>query len=460
MARDFADFESTVNNREQFYDEISIETIAVQIDEEWINVHTDLHLQPEESGKYYNQRDSADSENYFQTAVSFEKFTNLINRMVEGEFEGHEESIQFVGLSNNSEDDSYWRGNIYNGSFHPRYGDLHNVYQIKIQANENPYTDREQQIEKKLKRSDPPYRNLGDLVKSHLSHTSFKWNKPQIEYFAPLYIQSPNCEIDSEGNFHIEVKSHNSIEDIKASTWATVGNEKDRKFHGTLNQESREGVFKKHSLTWELERSPEQIYYSLFPSEFDEIQGKYGQATSDIYKVLSIILDLNLDKLTDILDRYSTDRNQARDDKARFGNDFEAYVITLFNLGGFTAFSPEWFKDEANIGSLPDVLAFAPSHNSIIICECTTSPRVDELKGKATDAQSAVERVHSELDRVPYNLSIVSACATPMEDVTIDSPEPVSTLTGDRLRRMRELGARNADPSDIVAELALEEDRY
>ncbi|MFB6198009.1 MAG: hypothetical protein ABEI52_07045, partial [Halobacteriaceae archaeon] len=70
-----------------------------------------------------------------------------------------------------------------------------------------------------------------------------------------------NCEIDPEGNFHIEVKSHNSIEDIKASTWATVGNEKDRKFHGTLNQESREGVFKKHSLTWELERSPEQIYY-------------------------------------------------------------------------------------------------------------------------------------------------------------------------------------------------------
>jgi hypothetical protein len=455
MAKDFENLAETVEERRQFYDRISIETVAIETDNHWINIHTDIHFLPEDAKDYSPNLPESDYEGYLHNNLSVERFPEIVGEIINGGLDERDKNVSYVGLTTDQASDSYWMDNIYNGSSHPRYDDLRNVYSAQIQATENPHTDNRSAIERGLRRLPNPYQNLDDLVKTHLSHSFIKWNRPQIQIFAPLYIREPQVNINKRRKITIQVETHKSIKEMDCSLW--IVNDRsiaDRRRRLNIQTENIGDEFVKYETRFDIENDWDTIEYSLFPSEFDEIEGAYGQTGSIFYEIMRIVLGYEtIQDLSNEFDKYLNDR-----DKRNYNYNvegFDSYVTTLFNLGGFSAISPEWFKKGAQKGSLPDCIAYHRETGQLIVVECTTSEKSGQIENKISDAYDSMERIEKNLDSdFQYPISVIPVCAFIEPDISIDyEGDDVTLLRNSDIKEFRELVENGTQPGNILSNL-------
>ena len=452
MARDIGSFREIVKQRSQFYESIDIRTVAVKQDSTWYNLHTDAHLRP----KPIDEQSISEAEiqgptAYFREAVSFDKIWDLFDEMFGEEYSGYNEPVVFPGLSV-EEGDDHWKENIYRAEYWD-YDRADEAYGILIQSNtEEPLNDRSD-LQDSLRQLDPPFYDVDDLCREYLGHTSYRWTNPQARFFVPLYIRVTEHEITESGNLELKIQAHDSIQDLQISTWAKKDQEFiDREKHTTPEPEPIDSHFHKFQINWEIKGNPSDVYTSIFHSTLDQIRERSRLSSSVLLIALGTALGKENGELSADFDQMLITPDKQTLDKIEFADDFEATVITVFSLAGFSAFSPDWFDYLTHKGSLPDLLAYDPEPDVLIVGECTLADSDDKIKKKVNDSLAVAHEIEERFEEIDLiDPDIIPVCITPAKSVSsVGIPDEVELLTGPDLRDIRRQAGESSDPENVL----------
>lgn len=460
MPYDIERFEEVVDRRSQFYESIDIRTISVKQNSKWHNLHTDVYLRPQEPESLLSSTETLEPAAYFRTAIPFDDFRSLFRKMFGKSCSIHDEPVVFPGLLL-EEGEKHWKENVYRANY---LGEVRadDAYGISIQSNTQDPLKRKDEVREELRKCNPPYYDIDDLSKEFIGHTSYRWDNPRARFFAPLYVQITEMEITEKGDLKLSVETHDSIEELKISTWARKNHEIiDRESYYPVTSRSSEGPFGYFDIDWEIDGNPTSISASIFHPSFDELRESTKVSSSVPMLALEAVLGMTSEELAAEFDQVLTNPDVETLDNVEFADDFEATVITLFNLSGFATYSPDWFDYKTTKGSLPDVLAFAREANTLVVCECTLETRDAKLKGKAEDALSTAQDVKDHFEELNLRgTTVLSVCATPTDNVSSQIlPDDVEILTGPRLKKMRQQAEQRSNPMETLREWGTYDER-
>lgn len=454
MPRDIESFKQIVDRRSKFYESIELETLAVEKESTWYNLHTDVHLRPEKPDEIsVSKSDIIGPAAYFHDVVSIDELWNLFERMFGEEYSGYDESVVFPGLSL-TEGEDHWKENIYRGDLSD-YNRADGATGIRIQSNIDDPLPNKSQFEERLRQLDPPYYDVNDLCREYLGHTSPKWSKPRTQFFAPLYIQITEQEITESGNFILRIQAHESIQDPVVSTWARKDREIiDRERHTLTEAQTLDGPFHEFKIEWEINGHPTDVSTSIFHSMFEQIREITRLSSSVPLIALETVLDKTDSELSSDFNQILVTPNEQPMDNVEFADDFEATVITMFNLAGFTTFSPDWYDYLSNKGSLPDLIAYSKEYSVLLVGECTLAVTDDKIKTKIHDALASTHEIEERFDEIDLlDPDIIPLCITPAESVSpVVVPDEIQLLTGPKLQELRREAQRSSDPENILRE--------
>lgn len=456
-------FREIVNRRSPLYESVEIQTVAIEQDSDWYNLHTDVHLCAETP----DNLSGADTEilgpaAYFHEVVDFDELWDLIEDIFSNEYVPDEDPIIYSGLSTDDEEEEHWKENVHR-AHDSGFERSDKSYGILVQSNSS-LTNKDA-FKEEIRKLDPPYYSIRDLCKEYLGHTSHRWSKPWTQFFAPLYVQVTENRITEGGNLKFAVRTPDSIQEPVVSSWAHNKSDIiDRARHQPSNPKQLDGPFVKFEIDWRVDGNPTHVSTSIFHSIFGEQQKTTRFSYSTPVIALGAVLGVSSKKVSDYFDQIFQEPNKKQLDNAEFSNDFEATVITLFSLAGFSAYSPEWFEHEFNKGALPDMLAFSVKYNTLIVCECTLSPKDNTIREKVDDALASTQAIEERFDEIDRSDPIIiPVCAAPTDTVSpkvLD--DDVEMLTGPVLKEMRETAAETSDPADVmkVWDTYNEQDRF
>lgn len=454
MARDVENFRDVVNRRSQFYESIDIQTIAVEQDSNWYNLHTDVHIRPEEPNNLsVSTTELLGPAAYFRNVVSFKHLWELMEEMFTDQYILDGYLTIFPGLSD-EEGDQHWKENIYRAHYR-EYDRADDAYGILIQSNaDDPLPDKTE-FQEKLRKLDPPYYDINDLCREYLGHTSYNWSKPQARFFAPLYVKIMDHKITESGNLKLRIQTHDSIQNPVVSTWARKDHEIiDRERHTPIETQSLDGSFHQFEINWEIKGNPTDVSTSMFHSVFDQIEDSTRLSSSVPMIALETVLGKTSEELSNDFDQILRTPDKETLNNIDFADDFEATVITLFNLVGFSAYSPEWYDYKTSKGSLPDMLAYSPADSTLVVCECTLADTDNKVKIKANDALASTRQIEDKFDEIDLiDPIVIPVCATPTNTVSsVILPKDVEILTGPKLQAIRQQAKQSNDPKNVLRE--------
>lgn len=454
MARDFETFKDVVVRRSQFYESVDIKTVAVKKDSTWFNLHTDAHLRPETPDELsISEAEVLGPTAYFREVVSFENLWDLFEEMFGEEYSGYDEPVVFPGLSVEG-GDNHWKENLYKTNYWD-YNRAEDAYGIMVQSNvEDALIDRDNFINE-LRQLDPPYYDDNDLCQTFFGHTDYKWGQPRSRFFAPLYVQVNEHKLTESGNLELKIQSHDSIQGLTVSTWARKDRKIiDRALHNLTDNHSLEGRFHKFEIDWEIEGNPTDVSTSIFHTAFDEIRESSRLSSSVPFIALEAVLGKTGGELSKNLEDILITPNKQTLDNVGFADDFEATIITVFSLAGFSAFSPDWYDHLSDIGSLPDLIAYSSELEILLIGECTLADSDDKVKKKVNDALASAHTVKERFEKIDLlNLNVIPVCITPAKAVSpVGIPDNVELLTGPDLQEIKQEAEQSSDPKNILRE--------
>lgn len=465
MAQSFEEFEKAIQEHEELYDELQIRVVCGKYEGEWWNVQTELHIQSSNlAGEFF--RDLSDTyEGYRSKRCSLEDVSAAIHELIKSDSELFDIDIKYPGISVDEKKDTFWKKHAVNSVHSDAYQNLRETESIRVapsDRNTEIPSDFQNVVEKDLRRSKLPFRNLDDLISHHTTVARPRWRNHPIDCYAPLYIWEEQSTISEGNKLSIKLKSHSSVEDVSASVWSIFEDERlDRDYHESFETECLSDELVNHTLVVNYDEPPQEVNYAIFPSEFDEIRGGYSPEFTETYRILAATLGKEPDDLNDILSNTFRNAETAQGRKAEFGSGFEADVLTAFNLAGLLTISPEWFKQHADRNSLPDGLAISDKESLAIIIECTTSSRRDKILEKMNDVVDAVDYIRSNLESdwtQPYTL--VPIVTAPIPDTSASIDRDVNLLLKDELLELNRLCASGADTHDIVTKLGISGVQY
>lgn len=462
MGEDFERFKQTVEQREQFYETVDIQTIAVATDSEWVNIHTDVFLRPESDAEFQSQSDTTGPVSYYRTQVGFDGFWELFEHMFSEEYPGHQEPIRFLNVNESGAD---WKelASISRGDIRD-FDRAENAYSMRIKTNDESLHSNQNEIDRRLREEDPPYTSVLDYSKNHLGHMSFSWDGSEVQFFAPLYVTMKDSNITEKGNYCLQIETHDSITDLVVSTWARDdGQIIDRDRHESLEIDSSDGPFHVHKLEWTIDGYPDEVSYSAFHPVFNDGEFQMGTQSphSVLFQVAEFVLGKSPDEFNQLMDQFLTNDGDICKNRDTGLDGFEASVLSLFSLAGLSAYSPEWYSPEADKESLPDIIACTEYGYRILVCECSMVTKETKMRNKIDDVVANADDLKTQFsERSRGDVEVIPVFATPTTNVSKEmlisdeiQPDSIELLTGETLTELRRLAAENKQSDPLLEEL-------
>jgi len=202
------------------------------------------------------------------------------------------------------------------------------------------------------------------------------------------------------------------------------------------------------------QRESLDVYTSIFHSTLDQIRERSRLSSSVLLIALETALGKENGELSADFDQMLITPDKQTLDKIEFADDFEATVITVFSLAGFSAFSPDWFDYLTDKGSLPDLLAYDPELDVLIVGECTLADSDDKVKKKVNDSLAATHEIEERFEEIDLiDPDIIPVCITPAKSVSsVGIPDEVELLTGPDLQDIRRQAGESSGPNNVLKE--------
>lgn len=422
------DFISQVHQWSEFYESVEVRVLAVENEGIWMNLHTDILLSAEELEKRSSPEMATPADfTVFHEIYDYEKVEEIFESISTNSMRIANTNIEFKTF----EDKSDWkRGFRTRNGIADRNGEQwdsdhlddwnQGIVASRFDSSFSGVmgTTLSQNLKRKLKQGDIPYRELEDLSTEYFPGLP-RHQAEAVRLTAPRYVELASSNL-GRNQLEIQYKTHTEIptDDYELSLILEKENEPVCRSKIGLEHQSieKKGFYNICNIKRELSEFTDSeidtawihLHHTVHDLEPMEKSIRIDNKQISPRNPRKRILEENeaegqADILTGLTDPDA-------EGSCPFGGDqLEYATVMLFKLTGFTTFVPE-----DNSTCIPqfdqscDVIAISPT-NRFIVCECTTSdtPRDVTGKNKISDAYNAAITIEKQLKHAEIVIPIV-----------------------------------------------------
>lgn len=426
--------------RRMFYKSVDLKVAAVRYQDSWYNIRTKILLLP--TGASIIREKMVDVEDFMIIHKTLESndFVKLLQDIEMDNLEIDDVKINFFTTTKPPlMPQDYCRGDSLKAK--ERWNidwpvDLYEWSQSHKLQNELQTIFRE--IDMRLRRFDPPYKNVEDAIIDLLSLPIYHFQ----EYYSQdskCYVLLPNF-VAMEGvelkgsNLEINVCFHKSV-DIKDLLLSVISyGRKTRRFRKNLKGREIETSppFKRVRKSFRINDAADvQLYL------FSKQMKKYGHCDQRSPRNVKLALNPRIAS-HEAFDEGSARLLQLLRGKAknRPPRSFEYAVATLLHMCGFRT---EWLGYAGIVEEAPDILAFCSEPELIIVGECTTEiPDVNKYKNIKERSEQLQNHFRTKTCAVMF-----SSTEVPNNEQPEAFKYSVSVVGSEKLKELYDMAARN-----------------
>ena len=427
--------------RRKFYKSIDVRIAAINVEDSWYNVRTRVLLSSEKATKLIERKINVGNFMILFENISADNFPTLLETINRDEVKVDGVKINFFdGKSHELSFDNWYRKSSERAKERLGIDWPLDVFTWKVSHKfQNEATRLLEDVSLRLNCYDPPYEDVYMVCREFLELTEYQFRayegRESICYILlPNYLAIKNCMLQGD-KLNFEAKFHPLIvhNDLRLNIIAK----------GKITQKLQETFDKKHI---QKHRPFKVVEKTMVLKDTVDIQaylflkGQESKGPSDKRYVRNLktminprfmaheVFDVNADTLMEWL--HGRGRNRA--------DDFEHALTILLHMCGFVT---EWLGYKGLAKDAPDIVAFCPVPNAVIVGECKIDvfqwKEIRKLKARAKELYQKLK-----IDTYP----VMFTCLEPNdvteevrakalnESITILTVEEIDEILGMALR--------------------------